>query len=88
MTARMRLANRRFSDGRIAELFLTCALVGSPLEALARDAAITASLAFQYGCPLEVLRAALTSDHAGGPATPLGAALDVIEGGVPRPRTS
>jgi hypothetical protein len=62
----------------IAELFLSSALVGSPVEALARDAAVTASLAFQYGCPLEVLRDALTRDHHGGPATPLGVALEAI----------
>jgi hypothetical protein len=68
----------RLSDGRVAELFLTSALVGSPVEALARDAAVTVSLAFQHGCPLEVLRAALTQDHDDGPATPLGAALDAI----------
>jgi hypothetical protein len=53
------LSFSRFSNGHVAELFLSSALVGSPLEALAPDAAITASLAFQYGCPPEVLRAAL-----------------------------
>jgi hypothetical protein len=68
-------------DGGIAEIFRSSALVGSPVEVLARDAAVTASLAFQYGCPLEVLRTALTRDHDGGPATPLGAALDAISKG-------
>jgi hypothetical protein len=68
------LSLSRFPGGGIPELFLSSALVGSPVEALARDAAGTASLAFQYGCPLEVLRGALTRDHDGGPATPLGAA--------------
>jgi hypothetical protein len=67
-----------FPGGGIAELFLSSALVGSPVEALARDAAVTASLAFQYGCPIQVLRSALTRDHHGGPATPLGAALDAL----------
>jgi hypothetical protein len=74
------LSLSRFPGGCIAELFLSSSLVGSPVEALARDAAVTASLAFQYGCPLEVLRGALTRDHAGGPATPLGAALDAFAG--------
>ena len=74
------LSISRFPDNSIAELFISSKLVGSPVEALARDAAVTASLAFQFGCPLEVLRAALTRDHDGGPATPLGAALDAIGG--------
>jgi hypothetical protein len=64
---RFTLSLSRFPGGGIAELFLSSSLVGSPVEALARDAAVTASLAFQYGCPLEVLRAALTRDHGGGP---------------------
>jgi hypothetical protein len=77
---RFTLSLSRFPGAGIAELFLS-SLVGSPVEALARDAAVTASLAFQYGCPLEVLRGALTRDHGGGPATPLGAALDAISKG-------
>jgi hypothetical protein len=81
---RFTLSLSRFHDGGIAELFLSSSLIGSPVEALARDAAVTASLAFQYGCPLEVLRAALTRDHEGAPATLLGAALDTIsKGGAP-----
>jgi hypothetical protein len=81
---RFMLGLSRFPDGGVAEIFLSSALVGSPMEALARDAAVTASLAFQYGCPLETLRAALTRDHDGGPATPLGAALDALsKGGAP-----
>jgi hypothetical protein len=68
----------RFSDGAPAEIFISCLRqVGSPLEALAR-AAVTASLAFQYGCPIDVLRSALTRDHTGGPATLLGAAIDAL----------
>jgi hypothetical protein len=78
---RFTLSLSSFPGGGIAELFLSSTLVGSPVEALARDAAVTASLAFQYGCPLAVLRAALTRDHGGGPATPLGAALDAISKG-------
>jgi hypothetical protein len=70
----------RWSDGRLAEIFISSEKPGSELEAIARDAAITASLAFQFGCPLNMLRAALTQDHGGGPATLLGAALDSIEG--------
>jgi hypothetical protein len=68
-----------FPDGRIAEIFLSSHKPGSPIEAIARDAAITTSLALQHGVALETIRAALTRDHDGGPATLLGAALDKIE---------
>jgi hypothetical protein len=51
---------------------------GSPIEAIARDAAVTVSIALQFGAPLETIRAALTKDHDGGPATLLGAALDAL----------
>jgi hypothetical protein len=40
---RFTLSMSRFQDGGIAELFLSSSLVGSPVEALARDAAVTAS---------------------------------------------
>jgi len=40
----------RFDDGRIAEIFINGAKVGSTAEANAQDAAIVASLALQHGC--------------------------------------
>jgi hypothetical protein len=49
---------------------------GSPIEAIARDAAVTVSIALQFGADLETIKQALTKDHDGGPATPLGAALE------------
>jgi hypothetical protein len=68
----------RFPEsGRIAEIFLSNHRSGSQADANARDAAIAASLAFQYGCPVEVLRGALLRDMQGRPATPLGVALDI-----------
>jgi hypothetical protein len=92
MTARERLPNRRqcesfefrhaghrftlcagsYPDGRVAEIFLSSHKPGSPIEAIARDAAVT------VGADLETIRAALTRDHDGGPATLLGAALDAL----------
>jgi hypothetical protein len=53
---------------------------GSPIEAIARDAAVTVSIALQFGADLETIRAALTKDHLGGAATLLGAALDALAG--------
>jgi hypothetical protein len=77
----------RFADGRVAEVFLQNHKPGSQSDANARDAAVAASLALQFGCPLEVLQRALLRDSHGRPSTPLGAALDQIAAlteGVPR----
>jgi hypothetical protein len=77
----------RFPDGRIGEIFLQNHKPGSQSDANARDSAIAASLALQFGCPLETIRRALLRDSHGRPSTPLGAALDIImiaaDGGVP-----
>ena len=72
------VAAGRYPDGRIAEVFLSSHKPGSPIEAIARDSAIMVSLALQFGAPLETIRAALTKDHDGHPATLLGAALDML----------
>ena len=73
-----RLSVGCFPDGRIAEIFIAAQHIGSPLEAIARDCAITLSLALQFGADLGTIRAALTRDHDGGPATLLGSALDTL----------
>jgi hypothetical protein len=67
-----------YRDGRIAEIFLSSNKPGSPIEAIARDAAVTVSIALQFGADLGTIRQALTKDHDGAPATLLGAALDAI----------
>jgi len=72
------LAAGFYPDGRIAEIFLSSHKPGSPIEAIARDAAVTVSIALQFGVPIETIRSALTKDHDGSPATLLGAALDAI----------
>ena len=63
----------RFTDGRIAEVFLDAAKTSSLAE-IAADAAIVASLALQSGCAVETLRHALAGRSAG----PLAAALAII----------
>jgi hypothetical protein len=65
-------------DGRIAEIFLSSHKPGSPIEAIARDAAVTVSIALQFGADIQTIRQALTRDHDGGPATLLGAALEAL----------
>ena len=67
-----------YRDGRIAEIFLSSHKPGSPIEAIARDAAVTVSIALQHGADLETIRRALTKDHDGAPATLLGTALDAL----------
>src|SRR5262245_7076657 len=68
----------RLDDGRVVEVFLQNHKPASQSDANARDSAIAASLALQFGCPLEVLRRALLRDAQGRASTPLGVALDII----------
>src|SRR5262245_18816049 len=68
----------RYADGTVGELFLQNSKPASQSDCNARDSAIAASLALQYGCPLETLRRALLRDSRGNPSTPLGAALDCL----------
>jgi hypothetical protein len=70
-------------DGQICEIFLQAGRIGSGIEAIARDTAVAASLALQFGCPLEVMRNSVTRLDAapgklGDPAGPLGKFLDMI----------
>jgi hypothetical protein len=67
----------RFDDGRIAEIFINGAKVGSAAEANAQDSAIVASLALQHGCPLGTIRHALI--RTGGSGGPLATLLDEVE---------
>jgi hypothetical protein len=67
-----------FGDGTVAELFLATRRCGTAADAAARDASIAASLALQFGCPLETLRHAVTRDADGRPSGALGAALDIL----------
>ena len=63
----------RFADGRIAEVFINGSKFGSAAEASAQEAALVASLALQFGCPLETIKHSLTRKGAAG--GPLGALL-------------
>jgi hypothetical protein len=66
---------------RTAQLYMHLAR-HAPADRNARDSAIAASLALQYGCPLEVLQRAVLRDARGRTSTPLGAALDLLAGGA------
>ena len=67
-----------FPDGAIGEIFLNADRADSLLDVLTSDAAILASLALQYGCPIEAIAHALKRDARGDAASPIGAALDLL----------
>jgi ribonucleoside-diphosphate reductase alpha chain len=68
----------RFPDGALGEVFLSNTKPSSQSDTNARDSAVAASLALQFGCPLETLRGAVLRDPRGQASSPLGAALDWI----------
>ena len=69
----------RYPDGRLAECFLDTRKPGSGAGTSARDIGVSASLALQYGTPVETLKKALTRLSDGSAAGPLGRLLDLIE---------
>jgi ribonucleoside-diphosphate reductase alpha chain len=66
------------SDDRVMEIFLSNHKPSSAAGIMASDAAVAASLALQFGCPLDVLRKAMMRDGKGRASGPLGQALDQI----------
>jgi hypothetical protein len=73
----------RFPSGELAEIFLGNGKAGSSSDSAAKDSAVVCSIALQFGVPMETIRRALLRDPRGNPASPLGAALDVIAGAAP-----
>lgn len=73
----------RYLDGRLGEVFVTGAKVGSELEAVARDAAVILSIALQHGVPLEPLANAITREADGRPASVIGSILDRVNSEIP-----
>ena len=70
----------QFDDGARGEVFLQNHKADSAAGILASDAAIAASLALQFGCPVDVLHKALSRDARGNATGPLGVTLDTIAG--------
>lgn len=68
----------KFADCGLAEAFIHSAKASSDLADAARDAAVTLSLALQYGTPADAIRAAVTRESDGSPAGIVGAVLDLI----------
>jgi hypothetical protein len=68
-----------YPDGRAGEIFLNADRANSLLDFLMSDAAILASLALQYGAPLDEIRHALKRTTGGAAASPIGHALDQVQ---------
>lgn len=68
----------RFSDGRLAEVFLSNHKSNSAADTSARDSAIVFSIAVQCGADPEAIRRALSRNSQGHASGPLGSALDLI----------
>lgn len=69
------LYNRNNSE--IGEVFInTAGRAGNEADIMAADAAVAISLALQYGCPIEVMTAAMKRNADGSPMGVLSHALD------------
>jgi hypothetical protein len=68
----------RFDNGHLAEIFIGNGKAGSHSDSAAKDSAVVASIALQYGVPVEVIAKALLRDPRGVASSPLGAALDLL----------
>jgi hypothetical protein len=68
----------RHPDGKLGEIFLDATKAGSAADTAARDCAITASIAMQFGADIETIRKALCRDALGKAVGPLGVALDLV----------
>src|SRR5467141_813433 len=75
---RYRATIGRFADGRLAEIFLVNHKAGSQAGIMASDAAVVASIALQYGVPVDVICHALMRDSRGKPRGAGGVVMDML----------
>jgi hypothetical protein len=68
----------RFNDGTLAEIFLGNGKAGSASDGNAKEVAIIATIALQFGVPVDVIRHAVLRDDRGRAAGPLGMALEIL----------
>ena len=62
----------------LAEIFLGNGRAGSDIDGAAKDSVVVASIAFQHGVSVDIIRRALLRDPRGIASSPLGVALDII----------
>jgi hypothetical protein len=73
----------RFHDGAPAEVFIdqdkpSC----DDICHVSRDAAVTLSIALQFGTPISAVRSAVTRNPDGSPASLIGMVVDMLAGGA------
>jgi hypothetical protein len=85
---RFTITASHFGDHRLAEVFISNHRADSAAGIMASDAAIAASLALQFGCPVATLRRALKRDAQGRAVSPLGVALDLLQAGTNKAGTA
>ena len=68
----------RYADGDLGEIFINVGKSGTDIASVAHDAAVTISLALQYGVDIEVIRHAVGRDGNGAPASILGVVIDAL----------
>lgn len=69
-----------YANGEVGEVFLSAGKTGTALQILISDAAVAASLALQFGCPIQVLQKAFLRTDDDKPAGPLGKLFDILAG--------
>ena len=67
-----------FHDGRLAEVFLRAGKAGTDLNIQSQETAIAVSFALQYGCPVDLMRAAMPRTQDGEPEGAIGMLLDIL----------
>jgi hypothetical protein len=70
-----------YEDGRLAEIFLSAEKRGTAIDDAARDSAVVASIALQYGVDPDMLRRGLMRSGNGAASGPLGTLLDLLASG-------
>jgi hypothetical protein len=78
----------RFTNGDLAEVFLSGPKTGTDVASAARDSSIVASIALQFGVPAEVLRHGIGRNSDGSAAGPLGKLLDLLATKEPAERAA
>ena len=66
------------ADGRLAEIFLRASKSGTDLNIQAQETAIAVSMALQWGCPAETIRAAMPRTNDKKPEGAIGTLLDLL----------
>jgi hypothetical protein len=67
-----------FSNGDLAEVFVSNHKAGNASDVAARDAGILVSLCLQHGCSVETIARALSRNSDGSASGVIGAVLDKI----------